>query len=513
MKTFSFLRIPMIVIIFAGFVLVETFKLESSPHFEFDEGWTALVARHWVEKGHYGLWLNGKPAPPTLNASFPTTGLVSLSFKGLGVGIWQGRLVGVLFMIGSFFLLFFLARRLFNSKVALLTMAVLCLSPLPYKFHPLGIGRQILAEPQMLFFLLAGYLCFLSSLTKPNLYMPLTVLLWGIALITKAQVLPFFILALIAPLGMTFYQGKRKTASLLAIALFGSLLMSFWVSWVIEFLLQDQTLPRIPVKDLHWIIALVFKRHIRVESLVEGLKYGWPIILGLGYGFWKWRKGLSQGRAPSEIFLVRLSLLLFAGGWLSWFLFLAIGYRRYLLPPVFIGSLFVADLINDLLEYGRFSFWRNRIGAYLHTIPMKIKTLIILVFLVGIGLGLSYMTFSERIKDFFFGSSDIPLFQAAQFLNNHIPPGGLVESYDSQLLFLLDRPYHCPPPQVNGELTKRVFLRIPLTVDYDPLLADPDYLVIGPFGHLWGLYDPVLGQNQFRLLRTFGLYDIYARWR
>ncbi len=500
--------------IFLGLCAVETFKLESSPHLEWDEGWTALVARNWVEKGHYGLWLMGKPAPPALNASFPTSSLVALSFKWLGVGIWQGRLVGVVSIIGSFILLFLLVRRLFNQKTAWLTLAILCLSPLPYKFHPLGIGRQILAEPQMLFFILAGYLCFLSAQAKPSFYMPLTVLFWGTALITKAQVLPFWIIALFIPMVMNLYKRQWKSAWLLGIALFGSLTFSYLLLWFQKLLLQGQTLPRVPVENLYWIVAFVFQWHIRLEALSDCLWYGWPTLLGLGYGGWKWYKKFNHSNTDPEKHMVQLSLLLFVIGWISWFVLLSIGYLRYLLPPVFIGSIFEAGLLGDLMGRVRLGLSADRIRAVIRSVPLKRKVIFILVMVVGAAGTAFNISIPDRLHRFLFDSGDIPLFQAANFLNNHTSSKALIESFDSQILFLLDRPIHYPPPHINGEVTKRVFLRLPLTVDYDPLLTtDLDYLVVGPYGRLWKLYDPILRENQFHLLHTFGLYDIYERRR
>ena len=50
-------------------------------------------------------------------------------------------------------------------------------------------------------------------------------------------------------------------------------------------------------------------------------------------------------------------------------------------------------------------------------------------------------------------------------------------------------------------------------IDYDPLAADPDYLVVGRFARENGLYDAAVGSGAFRLLRRDGLYDIYQRVR
>src|SRR6266545_829549 len=76
-----------------------------APGMWWDEGWTLSVARNWVERGHYGRLLDGQLAPPGLEASLVVTAPIALSMRLFGVGIWQGRLFGVLCMLVAFALL------------------------------------------------------------------------------------------------------------------------------------------------------------------------------------------------------------------------------------------------------------------------------------------------------------------------------------------------------------------------------------------------------------------------
>src|SRR5437868_3006531 len=88
------------------------------PGVWWDEGWTMSVARNLVERGHYGRLLDGQLAPPGLEAAFPVTAPVALSFELFGVGIWQGRLFGVLCTVAALALMYHLALRLYNRPVA-----------------------------------------------------------------------------------------------------------------------------------------------------------------------------------------------------------------------------------------------------------------------------------------------------------------------------------------------------------------------------------------------------------
>jgi hypothetical protein len=89
----------------------------------------------------------------------------------------------------------------------------------------------------------------------------------------------------------------------------------------------------------------------------------------------------------------------------------------------------------------------------------------------------------------------------------------IIETYDSELFFLLERPYHYPPDQIHVELNRRTFLNQHVSIDYDPLAADPDYLVAGPHSKLWKLYDDAVQSGSFRLVQAYGRYDIYERVR
>src|SRR5690349_1051953 len=102
----------------------------AGPTIGWDEGWTLSVARNWVERGHYGRLLDGQLAPPGLEAAFPVTAPVALSFELFGVGIWQGRLFGVLCTIAALALMYYLALRLYNRSVAIGTLFVLLLLPM-----------------------------------------------------------------------------------------------------------------------------------------------------------------------------------------------------------------------------------------------------------------------------------------------------------------------------------------------------------------------------------------------
>jgi hypothetical protein len=100
----------------------------------------------------------------------------------------------------------------------------------------------------------------------------------------------------------------------------------------------------------------------------------------------------------------------------------------------------------------------------------------------------------------------------AEYLNHSTPSDALLETYDSELLFLVQRRFHFPPDQLQVELNKRTFLGQNIAIPYDPMLANPDYLVVGPFSRMWKLYDSILVQQNFwQLVYELPSYSVYQR--
>ena len=184
------------------FLVLSTVYLDHLPPPWWDEGWTLNVARNWIELDHYGHLTEGQPRAPGLNAAFPVVAPVALSFRLFGIGVWQGRLPSVLYLLGSLALIFFLADRLYKRTIAIGALFVLMFVSGPAVFHPLTLGRMVMGDFPMLFYLLAGYSIFYLSLKKSGWLILLASLFWGISIETKAQTLPFWLCSLLVPLGL-----------------------------------------------------------------------------------------------------------------------------------------------------------------------------------------------------------------------------------------------------------------------------------------------------------------------
>ena len=173
--------------------LVFFVQLESIPTLWWDEGWTLILARNWVQQGFYGQIMDGQRLSPGLAGHFPVIASEALSFKIFGVGVWQGRLPFVLFGIIVLVLMFVTARILYNTSIAWGTLFLLIFTSMTTGLNPIIMGRQILGEILALIFLLSGFLCYRLALSKNYWWSQMAVLCWGMALVTKSQVLPFWL--------------------------------------------------------------------------------------------------------------------------------------------------------------------------------------------------------------------------------------------------------------------------------------------------------------------------------
>jgi hypothetical protein len=491
-------------------VSLAIWQLGAAPPLWWDEGWTLCDARNWAEMGHYGCLLAGEPAPGSLSAAFPVVAPIALSFRLFGVGIWQARLVGVLFTAGTLALLYYLSEKLFNRRVAIAALLVLLLMP-HERIHPVFMGKQVLAEMPALFFLLAGYICFLLTLRRSLWFLPLALGFWGVALITKVQVMPFWVVSLLVPLALALVERRWRSVALLAIGFLGALGVAQLLPLGIQGMLGERFLGREPIMGLVQALAMVPFAPSRLTTLAFLALYGIMILLGLGYSLLRWLRNVRNSDLNDAPELVRLMLLILAGSWLGWYAFFSIGWIRYLFPVAVLSSPFIACLLFDLTGAFGFSSTLKEAASAFRTRRFRqnsgaVGAYVLIVILVFHGFQ------ALRFYDAYLRWGDSSVIEVTRFLNTATPPAALIETYESELFLFLDRPYHYPPAQVNADLIRRDNLKQDVTIDYDPLGSDPDYLVVrrhlGPH-----LYDPVLTTGAFRPLQTFGLYEVYERVR
>ncbi len=481
------------------------FHLESFPPLWFDEGWTTCTARTWVEQGHYGCLLQGKPAPPLLSAHFPVVASAAASFRLFGVGVWQARVVGLLYTYGAFLLLYYLADRLYGRKVALAALGLILLFPLKWQIHPLIVGRQVLGEMPLLFFLLAGYACFLN-VERHQAWLGAAVLCWSIAWMTKAQAAPFLAASFGLSLMLAILRRKWRIACWLTIGLVGSWAGYHGLLWSKDQWLAGHTIPHPHLKGLAEAIAVVFVPSIRLETLQLTLTV-WPeYTVALGYGVLRLWRGDSEGRPQSFVHAVRTMLILLAAGWLAWFALLCAGEPRYALPGLFIAAPCTAAFFAHLTRNFDVRYVRDTLAALIRSRRLDLdgRKVVVALVLLAVMLWVAVQErYAIRARE-----DDRDLVAVTAFLHAHTPPTALIETYDSELFLLLHRPYTYAPPESLVDIIRH-HQHVGPPPRYDPLTANPDYIVVGDFGRWAGFYKPLVEGSRMRLVKTIGRYEVY----
>jgi len=98
--------------------------------------------------------------------------------------------------------------------------------------------------------------------------------------------------------------------------------------------------------------------------------------------------------------------------------------------------------------------------------------------------------------------------KVAQYIQHKIGSDALIETYDSELIFLLANPIHYPPDQVQFDLNRRYYLKENLDISYDPSTVNFSYLIDRPYSRMWQLYSPMLEKGHFQLVYGAGEYQI-----
>jgi len=507
----SYLRIGTGVLLALLLLRLATANLESAPPVWWDEGWTMSVARNLVESGRYSRLLAGEPARPGPEAFVPVTALIALSFRLFGVGIWQGRMVGLIFTLGALGMMYALVNRLYDKRIALATLGVLLfISPRP-AYHPFLMGRQVMGEMPLVFYLLSGYFFLLLSLEKSKWFIVAAIIMWAVALNTKGQPPPFWFLSLFLPFCISVYGKSWAIAGVLIGALMSSLLAAVALNYWAHLIFIDPRLPPVVISGLYDVTAWVVLSYERKIEILIGLVWVLPTILGICYAIREFigKEKLLAALNPKNV--VRLTLWILVASWFGWFIVLSVGWERHLFPAVFIGSVFAAVLLKDLTK--NFSLKSTvALGAgALKTLRFNWESFGALLAIVLI----TYLATAngKTVYRVLYSEPDQSVKDVAAFLNTQTSADAMIEIFDAELFFLLNRRYHYPPDHVDVELIRRTFIGQNVRISYDALSADPDYLVVGPQSMMLHLYDYILTTGAFRHIRSYPLYDVYKRVR
>jgi hypothetical protein len=432
--------------------------------------------------------------------------LVASSMRLFGTGVLQARLPIMILAVICIFLLFEFAYSFYGRRSAWTTIFILLfLVPNPL-FHPLIYGRQAIGEVPMLFYLLMGYWFWVRGLRGSKFGIILTCFFWGLAILTKRQTLPFWLFALVITSLLAYFNRNRNVFYTNIISVVGTVIFFICFKQIENYFVGNLPQNGPPLQRLYSLAAWTLNPQIRLALLSNLPSFCLSGIFGLGYAIPRIRT-LVRNSEINVVNWLEISLFFLATSWFFWFTFGSLGWWRYYQPIFLLSAPFFGKYITDALS----DFRINKYEQTKSLNQMKWKGflnpkigIIILLF-----IQIFYFQTSSYLHMFSNNASHVK--DIADYINEQTEISALIETYEGELFFFLQRRYHYPPDQLQIDLNRKRNLQEDIQIHYNPLEANPDYLVVGPAGKDWGLYEPSIQSGDFRLIKEFSDYTIYKR--
>ncbi len=487
----SFVRWGWIVV--AGiWAILLTIHLPTSPIAWFDEGLNTATAATLARTGLYALPDSAgarvfdpaiQTGPPVL---FPLAGVFWL----FGTGMLQARLLMVLFAIGTLLVYRAVAMRLVGQWGALVALFILLCGTGNEYTSFLPLARQVLGEVAALGLLMWGHLRWADALEQhvPRRKLLAVGLAFGLAMLIKSQVLVVLPVAWAALLVADRVYYRR--AGWLAFIVPGLVFVGYVGVWqAAQRLLID---PELAARNSA-VLAQGIRIHIltfRLENMQNALAGLWQSgfalwgLPGLGYGIWLARKRTN---------FAHVGLLIFSLTWLGWYIGCSIGWPRY----IFVGTAVLPIWTGGLLV----ALTRGRRVAF---VPLWARVCAA-VALVATLAGLFGVAHVRTIL----GPQQYDMERLVTYMQATIPASAVVETWEWNLDMLLPQRLHHPTtPDVNT-VTRHLISGDDVTLSYNTLQANPDYIIDGPFSGWTGVYKATLRGENVRQVFASGTYALY----
>lgn len=464
--------------------LLMCLRLGEVPPLFFDEGWNLSAARNWIEIGHWGPLLNGKPIPGSmLSVGFPGIVPLAASFQTFGYGLWQARLPGVLFTAGALVLMAYICRWLFGTHITILTICILMLTPMNPELHAVIVGRMALGEMPAIFYVLAGYAFLIKSLEKRPWLRVVCMFMWGLALVTKAQVIPFLLSGIFVASLVAAFKSNWTSARRLASVLLGSLIAFSFFTYLQMHYFNDPEPPQTHLTN--WAAAIIsLEPSHRRETLAIAALFGLPTMIALAYSSIRFVFTLTKPGILDDKKILKISILFLSGSWYAWYVLLSNGLPRYLFPAIFFGSPFLAKMLWEWTSGFKFPplGFHRRAGLPLLAVILMIGS----VLMTGYGMYRAFLSDAGN-----------KVSEVLNYIDANTPEDAVIECGDAELHFLMKRKFHY---SLN---------RHPVSISTE---SNPDFVIVGHMSRLFHLERIVESDPRYRLVKSLSQYSVYKRF-
>lgn len=505
-------------------------NLKYTPRAWHDEGAALSVAKTLVTDGVYAIHTSdGYQTFGPIQSIGPTVLLpVALSFKLFGIGLFQGRLVAVLYSLLALLAFYACGKALFSSRTAFIATLFLLASPGVGFFL---YGRQVLGELPAAGLFLVGWLAWhLAIKSSRRGYLIVSGLFLGAAMVTKSQfiLIGFATIALLFLLDiLALHQGIWK--SLIVIGVAAAACVAAWFGW--QYVYYGKEVFQENAGKLRLLAASTVG--LNPSNTFSALRFFLGEGSGSSYLFWgipAFLYGAYLVISDRKQYLSVTFLLLFTALWVAYFTVWIVPWPHYALTPFVILALLVGKLFDDLLQAflsglkasGR-SFLADR-QAFQQKGALLLGTGIALL---SVGLWSLYQI-AWNVNAYVVDQNDrasnnlitpqqvMDPYLAANYIDANIQKGAVIETWERELDVLTNQNYHYPD---QSELGASHAANYRNTVTQYALgeaylkQSGAAYVIVGWFARWTGIYDLQYLSQHATLLQTIGQgewrYDIY----
>ncbi len=481
-----------------------TINLASWPVTWYDEGVHLQAAKNFSLLDQYGLQSTEgfRTFDPLINVG-PTVILpIAMLFKVFGIGLFQARMVVVIYSLVTVMLFYSLSALIFDKKTAF--TASLLLISIPFFSNDtsgsfLGLSRMILGEIPAFCFGLAGIAFWFKSNDNPNkiVYPIVSGIFFSLAIITKQQYLNIIVVIIINLILDILIYKRNKTINYLTAALIPIFAFAGMTIFQAN---AGQGFPVSTAEETNRISTLAIASLSSPVQILRNIR----ILLNSGILIWGlpgliYCSTLCNSKNPqgSKIcFLITTSIV-----WLAWFTIASIGWIRYVFPALAIMCILIAKLFAELSNGFEFN-----IKLFRKSIETVRRSALSLALIVSVGI-IIITSLQGRI-DNILTTSDTSAIQFANYIDSNVADKEAIESFEPEIVFYSARLYHQPSLGVLISAIRHVQFGEAYTHRFVKEEA-VHYLVNGPFAKWTEYYSETLKKNNWDLVYSYGQYDLY----
>jgi hypothetical protein len=189
-----------------------------------------------------------------------------------------------------------------------------------------------------------------------------------------------------------------------------------------------------------------------------------------------------------------------------WYVIASIGWFRYAFLGFALSGIFVAGLFSAIVEGLEFRWGTTPLRSLFD--GRNVSRLAIWVWLLAIIIIPATKTVFEIAFPIPTGVQNL-----AAYLNANVPRDAVIETWETEVGFLTDHKYHFPPGDLLVVAVEQVYYNgETVQQHYDFVQTEqPEYLLMGTFSKWTQIYPLQDLSDHYRLIQSFGDYDLYRR--